>query len=62
MSSFENPFKKKVEAPEMPHQERVEKEKQELLSEIRDLRAHADDLEKNLDKIAESRANRPESK
>ena len=62
MSSFENPFKKKVEAPEMSHQERVEKEKQELLSEIRDLRAHADDLEKNLDKIAESRAKRPESK
>ena len=60
--SFENPFRKKVESPEMSHQERVEKEKQGILDEIHDIRAHADELEQDLDNIAEARAKLSENK
>lgn len=57
--ALENPFKKKASGPDwekMSREQLIEIEKQTLRDEINDLRAAADDLEKDLDKKAELRA------
>jgi len=57
--ALENPFKGKENVPDwqnMSREEILEIEKQTLRDEISDLRAAADNLEKDLDKKAELRA------
>ena len=53
MAGFES-----VPNPRLSSAEKVQAEKERIKAEITALRAHADDLEKNIEQIAEARASR----